>query len=245
MNEDISLFESKGYCVVRDVIDKQLINGIKLFLNSRLKEILLKYSYIENLPNFISENFDRFSSDEKHLLSGHFDLETRLSEILVSILDAELLTSIIKEILEDDNPKLHLPPTARWVLPHSKYARVPPHQDIAYNASLKSFVVAWVPFTVLSEKCGGVRVYPKDKKNTVYNPKKGTFWLDPIPTPRTGIHCQIEIGDALLLDPYIIHQSMPNISTYPRISIDYRFYKSTINSAKHFMYINDRIIIAP
>ncbi|NJL56776.1 phytanoyl-CoA dioxygenase family protein [bacterium] len=212
---------------------------------SGVKDILLKYSHVEDLPKFISDNFDNFDAAERHLLSGHFDLQTRLSKDLLLVLDAHPLIDEIRNLLEEDNPKLHVPPVARWVLPYSKLAAVPPHQDISYNPSFGSFVVAWIPFTTISNVCGGVKVFPKNGRNEALPTQTEDFWLSPVPTSGGGIHCKIGLGDVLLLDPYIVHTSMPNVSEDVRLSVDYRFYKSGATSGKHFMRINDRVIVAP
>jgi len=74
MNEDIERFRFDGYCLLRGVLDKCIVDRISLFLQNKANKILSSYEHVDNLADFIHRNFDKFSSTEKHLLSGHFDL---------------------------------------------------------------------------------------------------------------------------------------------------------------------------
>jgi hypothetical protein len=115
-------------------------------------------------------------------LTGHFPLEVRLSENLWKIPYSESFYSIIKTILRSENVFMHMPPTARFVLPGNVYAGVPPHQDISYNKHMTDFITVWVPLVDIDEEGAG-RTKNTQLKAFLQNSGKGEFQLIPISLP--------------------------------------------------------------
>ena len=140
-----------------------------------------------------------------------------------------------------------MPPTARFVIPHNIYAAVPAHRDVSYNEHVEDFVTLWVPFTDITEECGGVVVYKGSAKERPFSKlKEKGFWIEGSSTNGyQGIHCKMRIGDALLFNKWMLHRSAPNTSDHVRFSCDYRFFGSDQGSKKHYLEVATGKVIAP
>ena len=89
-----------------------------------------------------------------------------------------------------------------------------------------------------------MKEYPGGTPPVEGTERKG-FWLSPVHTNSHGIHCKIAYGDVLLLNPYVIHESMPNISEELRINLDLRFYKASVDANKYWLSVNDKVKHVP
>src|SRR5690606_32029103 len=141
--------------------------------------------------------------------------------------------------------RLHLPPTARFILPQNVHAAVPPHQDISYNKHVEDFFVLWIPYCKIDDHCGGVIVH----KGTGQLPEQlqnfdRKFWLQVVPDlGYEKIHCTMYVGDALLLNKWVVHESAGNTSDRIRYSSDFRFFCGP--SSKHYLDLKDWTVVAP
>lgn len=143
---------------------------------------------------------------------------------------------------------MHMPPTARFVLPGNTQAAVPPHQDISYNRHMSNFVTVWVPLIEITEKCGGVIVFPGNNVEEVSQTGNtgSSFWQDAVPTNEMeSVHCLMKEGSILALNKYTIHKSATNLSHDIRISIDFRFFGKGDSSAKHFLDLKTLKVCGP
>jgi hypothetical protein len=95
------------------------------------------------------------------VLLGHFPLPVRLDEALWQIPLKLAEQPFLYDLLGAGRLFVHMPPTARFLLPGNATAAVPAHQDVSYNKHLGAFCVVWVPLVAIDAACGGMAVYPR------------------------------------------------------------------------------------
>lgn len=204
------------------------------------------FQFIRNAFPFTAAVFARAflqaSPDPDRL--GQFPLETRLSEHLWDIPKEPRLRAIIEDALGSDHLFMHMPPMARKVEPENLLASVPAHQDIAYNKHLPPFVTVWVPLVDIDGECGGVSVF--EGKRDAQRVAHGPHWLEALPTEGLIHHRSppMRTGDILIFDSLTVHQSEPNTSSHPRLSVDYRFFAEP-RSDKHFLDMQAWRVVSP
>jgi ectoine hydroxylase-related dioxygenase (phytanoyl-CoA dioxygenase family) len=238
-NQDTQFFVKHGYQVFKNVLDKNLLFNIKSYLTEEMNASLAE----------IQDDNDVENNDAKdHLCAGHFPLKVRLSTFLWEIPKQNNFQKVISALLNSSKLYMHMPPTARFVLPENVDASVPPHQDISYNKHLTDFVVIWVPLVDIDMNCGGVGIFENGhiKQELLKDQESEGFWLKGIDLHDNQIiHCKMEVGDVLALDKWVVHKSMPNHSRTPRLSIDYRFFGESSSSEKHYLDLQNMTIVAP
>lgn len=250
--------ESQGYQVVRGVIDAQTIQEVGGFLqeqSDRVMRDLNRALGVERTSDaveaidriYADDRLGEFSPELKMTMSGHFPLETRLSQRLWDIPKHPRVRAVLESLFNSQTLFMHMPPTARFVLPNNKHAGVPAHQDISYNKHMKTFVTMWVPFVEIDDECGGVAMFegsgsePERLEN-----REQKFWLNAVDaTGFPRVHCKMSPGDILLLNPWIIHESVPNRSQRTRFSIDFRFMPDGQSSEKHVLDMQKWVVNPP
>ncbi|MBE8223431.1 phytanoyl-CoA dioxygenase family protein [Leptospira borgpetersenii serovar Ballum] len=258
MNTDF--FEKNGYQIFENLIDLRVIEEVreKLQIDSLAsiknaqKEIgFYTDDFVSDFENFRLKNDGKISSLSKatfDAISGHISLETRLSPVLQLIPSLDSVKNVVSSILKSSNIFMHMPPTARFVLPANNNVAVPPHQDIVYNKHLSNFVTIWIPLVEIDDECGGVVVYEGSNffhEKNVKNEKE-SFWLKGLDVSNfTPKHCKMKAGSLLALNKWIIHASMPNNSTRVRYSIDHRFFGELDSSSKHYLDLQNGKVVSP
>jgi ectoine hydroxylase-related dioxygenase (phytanoyl-CoA dioxygenase family) len=178
-------------------------------------------------------------------MTGHFPLDIRLSPELWRVPKLATVKHLLKDIL-GAQLYMHLPPTARFVLPGNNRAAVPPHRDISYNAHMRNFVTFWVPLVDIDDLCGGVTVYEGSQREVVQAESTENFWLKGVPTDGyEPVHCKMRVGDALLMSHTMLHGSVANRSDHIRCSIDYRFFGGPHRSSKHVLDLRSWLVCEP
>ncbi len=255
---DTRLFHEQGYQVIRGLLPSDVLREVGDFLRSEADRALEQLcslwglSCLAQIPAKINSLADdrqlqRMDPALRQIMSGHFPLETRLSRRLWAIPRLTCVQAMLRQALRYDELFMHMPPTARFVLPGNVHAGVPAHQDVSYNRHMTDFLTLWVPFTVIDEQCGGVTVFPGSERQPEL-PTDATqrFWRTGVPTAGyERIHCIMNPGDALLLNPWIIHESAPNRSQRTRISIDFRFFSGRSASLKHCLDLRRWTVLEP
>lgn len=254
---DLSFYKKHGYQVLKSLFSKEDIDTIRNFLIKEKDNTLnligkaIPFKDTSGLITKIQEYYEDEKAFEaldpsiKSMLCGHFSLEARLSPILHLVPKTKGVQEIFRSIIPNQKPRMHLPPTARFVLPGNYFAGVPPHQDVSYNKHVDDFFVIWVPFCKIDDQCGGVKVH----KGTGNLPEQLTsyekkFWLQAVPeTGAEKIHCTMDVGDALLINKWIVHESALNTSDHIRYSSDFRFFCGP--SSKHYLDMETWQTVAP
>lgn len=190
-------------------------------------------------------------AEDRHVLLGHFPLPVRLSEALWQIPLALAQQPLLYALLGATRLFVHMPPTARFVLPGNVKAAVPAHQDVTYNKHLGPFCVVWVPLVEIDRACGGMAVYPRTQG-------RGELFSGDAVAPADGWIPGVEVaglervelypltpGDVVVMGNETVHESMPNLSSRTRLSVDFRFFGDNSRSSKHYLDLAERRVVAP
>lgn len=258
---DTKHFQEHGYQVFKDVLDPLAMEGVRRFLEGQVEQQVTQacaeigcasqaeiVSYIGAIADTGEQAIDRLSKATKDTLSGHFSLEARLSPALWEIPRQPRLRELLEALLGHGDLFMHMPPTARFVLPGNGHAGVPAHQDISYNKHMSNFLTVWVPLVPIDDECGGVTVYEGSghEPERLADGGRDKFWLQGVATDGfREVHCKIGIGDVLVLNKWVIHRSMPNRSRRTRYSIDSRYFGADDTSSKHYLDMQTFKVIAP
>ncbi|MEX2214894.1 MAG: phytanoyl-CoA dioxygenase family protein [Phycisphaeraceae bacterium] len=251
-------FQEHGYQLLPNVIDRGVIERLLEFLAADADDALtllmadLRIRRMEELAAKVDETFARpdFESvpkDQRLVMSGHFPLETRLSRTLWMVPKLPRVREVVEEALKHAELYMHLPPSARFVLPHNKHAAVPAHQDVSYNQPMSDFVTLWVPLVPIDDACGGIDVFEGSGQPVErLDDRSQKFWLNGVVTEGFNRkHCTMDVGDALLLNKWIVHESHANVSKRIRFSIDFRFFSGRDASSKHLLDMQTWKVIEP
>jgi phytanoyl-CoA dioxygenase PhyH len=189
--------------------------------------------------------------EDRHVLLGHFPLPVRLDEALWQIPLALAERPLLYELLGAGKLFVHMPPTARFVLPGNAKAAVPAHQDVTYNKHLGPFCVVWVPLVAIDRACGGMAVYPRTQG-------RGELFAGDTVAPADGWIPGVDVagldrvelwplapGDVVVMGNETLHESMPNLSSRTRLSVDFRFFGDDSHSSKHYLDLAARRVVAP
>lgn len=246
---NISFLKNNGYQIVKGLIPTETIAEARDFLQEeagkQMETLRQKISFsdtdelIDKTGKIVQDPtlFNQYDEQTRNLLTGHFPVEVRLSEKILAIIKLKQVQTLISNIFETQDICMHMPPTTRFILPRNIHAGVPPHQDISYNKHIENFVVLWCPLVDIDDECGGVVVHHGsgfiDEQLKSFERK---FWLKGIQDMGyKKVHCKMKVGDALILNPYIVHESKGNSSNKTRFSIDFRFFPKSVNSTKYFL----------
>jgi hypothetical protein len=254
---ELTFFNENGYQIFDNIIPEAILDNIREVLEIDATKSLceikaaLNYSEEKNIFEYIdkikNENlFSTLTPEVKKLISGHISLEARLNPILRDIPLYPAVNNILKMALGSDQINLHMPPTARFIMPKNLYAAVPPHQDVSYNKHMSNFITMWVPLVDIDDECGGVIVY-KGSSNLQELPvikNENEVWFNEIPVQGyEPFHCKMKKGGLLLMNSQIVHRSADNLSLNTRYSIDFRLFSSNDVSTKHYLNLQDGRII--
>lgn len=262
MSLDLAFFREQGYQVCRGVLTAAEIQTLANFLNQACLESCEQLQNHLNLPDMralgdflaaCEQDPARFSAlpgELRQILVGHFELETRLNPVLWTIPRSAGIQQLLAAVFPGQFVQMHMPPTARFVLPGHRWSGVPPHQDIAYNRHMQDFMTIWVPLVPIDTQCGGVIVHAGTgalAEQPLQSPepsKSPLFWQSGVADLRGAkIQPEFEPGDVLLLNRWIVHESAPNHSDRTRLSVDCRFFTGT--SQKHALDLQHWHVIEP
>jgi hypothetical protein len=258
------IFDREGVLVVKGFFPPAIIRSVASFLRDSLDQVEVlfrQYGFslkdedaAARLAEIVAREPNEIPEKHKHLFQGHFPLEVRLAEALRGIARFANTQQLLFDLLATRRLFAHMPPTARYVLPHCALAAVPPHQDISYNKHMGVFCVVWVPLVPIDAACGGMAAYPKT--NNAAELLAGSMtaesngWLPPIgredlTNVERVILAPLDLGDAVLLGPRTVHESMPNNSDRVRLSCDFRFFGEQSHSTKHYLDLASDTIVTP
>ncbi|MEA2908914.1 MAG: phytanoyl-CoA hydroxylase [Bradyrhizobium sp.] len=258
------VFEREGILVVKNLLPAHVVQTVADFLRDALKEIdeaLRQYGFsmedtdaVARLTALMEESPAELTERHRHMFLGHFPLKVRLAEPLREI--PRFLNShpLLFDLLSTRRLYAHMPPTARYVLPHCSLARVPLHQDISYNRHMGDFCVVWVPLVPIDLACGGMVAYARthNAHEMVVERRQvaADGWLPPINTGSADdgkrvVLAPLDAGDVVVMGKRTMHESMPNSSDRMRLSCDFRFFGEQSHSTKHYLDIAANAVVAP
>ncbi len=247
-----------GYQILRGVLSAQTVAAVHGFLEERLADafaIMAPWGIRQDDPDngrkvarvLAGPEAAALPDDVRKTMLGHFPLGTRLSENLWAVPREERLQAVLREALGGDRLFMHMPPAARFVLPHNTGAMVPAHHDVSYNEHMAEFVVVWVPFVEIDGACGGMTMFEGSQDAAGPCGGKSDLWLERVSTAgyRPRACGPMSPGDVVIFNRSIIHESRPNVSTRTRLSIDFRFFPGRVVSGKHALDMQSWRVLPP
>lgn len=131
--------------------------------------------------------------------------------------------SIFLSVLKDIGfvqPIMELPPLLRCDIPIKEQSIFEQHQDYSYNIGSQNSVTIWIPLQDVEVESGALLVAPGTHLNGVYPNKKGIITAD---HKFDFQSCPVKLGEALVFNQKLVHQSGVNTSNKIRFSIQLRF----------------------
>jgi Phytanoyl-CoA dioxygenase (PhyH) len=255
------IFADEGLVIISQALPPTICGPTADYLAAALGQIsdlLAAYGIAPNAPDrgaqverLLVSRGAEMPAEDRHVLRGHFPLSVRLGEELWGIPLHLADHPFLYDILAAKRLFMHIPPTARFVLPGNVQAAVPAHQDISYNRHLGAFCVVWVPLVDIDGACGGMAAYPRSHGRGELlkgaSAAAADTWLPGINTSKLE---RVELqplapGDVVVMSNETVHESMPNRSARTRLSIDFRFFGDNSRSSKHFLDLAQRRIVPP
>lgn len=256
---DLGPFRERGYQVFRGVIPEETITTVRSFLEQNVDhslDIITSMGVRARTPQagadiqkiLSAPDAKKIDRDVRFALTGHFSREVRLEPILWEIPRVDAVQRVIKKALGANALRVHMPATARFILPGNLEGGVPAHQDISYNSHMSDFLTIWVPLVAIDYRCGGVTVFEGSASEALpTTPNNYEIWNKSLVVEQyKATNCVPMLpGDMLMFNKLLIHKSMPNISEKTRLSVDYRFFRDSDTSSKHYLDIQNWRVVAP
>ncbi len=243
-------FRENEYAVLKGFFPRALLRDYRAFLERALaEEVWPVFRRVgldpqdPELPTRVAhliEHDPQLTPINKQLLLGHFPLAVRLSDAINPIAQFMGASPLLKALLHTDALFMHMPPMARFVPPRYASAAVPPHQDISYNTHMGEFLVLWMPLVPIDHECGGLVMYRGGHHNVHAIDSAAHGWLSPIDVAEFERHplVGLELGDAVVFSPRVVHASAGNTSNRIRLSVDVRLFGAETRSSKHHMNLD-------
>jgi len=260
INEYLKSFEKDSYIVLKDFFPANIIQKYKGFieenLSGQVEQIFKKWK----IGIFEGDCFQKAEKllandktvlpNERQVLLGQFPIEVRLSKEIYPLAEFVGKSELIRQILGSESLFMHMPPMIRFVPKNYNHAAVPPHQDISYNRHMSDFITVWVPLVPINDRCGGLIMYEGSQEmpeKVKESQELGGDWLPPIEIGnyKRNQLVDLDIGDVVVLSPYIAHESAPNFSDNIRLSMDLRIFSDKSSSSKHYLDLQTLQTIAP
>jgi hypothetical protein len=256
-----AIFAAEGVVVLEQVLPPAVWSATRDYLAVALADtaaLFARYDIALDAPDcggaverLLASEPARVPAQDRHVLLGHFPLPVRLGEALWEIPLSLAQTPFLYDLLGATKLFVHMPPTARFVLPGNVKAAVPAHQDISYNKHLGPFCVVWVPLVDIDRSCGGMAVYPRTQgrgelfTGETVAPADGWIpGIDVARLERVELH-PLAPGDVVVMGSETVHESMANRSARTRFSVDFRFFGDNSHSSKHYLDLAQRRVVAP
>jgi hypothetical protein len=254
------IFRDEGIVVIKQALPAEACRATRDYLSAaldRMADLFARHGIALDAPacgKQVARLLDAPTAvppEDRHVLLGHFPLPVRLNEALWQIPLELAAQPFLYELLGVTKLFVHMPPTARFVLPGNVKAAVPAHQDVTYNKHLGRFCVVWAPLVAIDRACGGMAVYPRTHgrgelfAGSAVAPADG--W---IPAVDVAGLARVELiplapGDVVVMGNETVHESMPNSSARTRLSVDFRFFGDNSRSSKHYLDLSARRVVAP
>jgi Phytanoyl-CoA dioxygenase (PhyH) len=254
------IFRGEGVIVIKQAVPTAVCRATHDYLSIALGEtagLFARYGIAIDAPDSgaqvarLLDDPATVPAEDRHVLLGHFPLPVRLDQALWQIPLALAAQPLLRTLLGATKLFVHMPPTARFVLPGNVNAAVPAHQDVTYNKHLGPFCVVWVPLVEIDRACGGMAVYPRTQG-------RGELFAGNTVAPADGWIPGVEVaglervalyplapGDVVVMGNETVHESMANLSSRTRLSVDFRFFGENSRSSKHYLDLSERRVIAP
>ncbi len=253
------LFNRQGYLLERSVLDPSATSEARDLLlasKERLHRQLEQWtgeSITDNaafaahqlrLPEYTVQGLP---VDLRHYLVGEFDLETRLDRRICGVLATPRIRAALTSFFGNSKYYVHYPPMVRFKMADVPGSILPAHQDFTYNGHLRDFITVWVPLVDINDEVGGIILYDGSHLDGSVDHAPSGPWAHgltkPSGLPYARKHVHMQVGDALLFPPLLIHESAPHRAETLRYSIDFRVFVAEGDTTKsYYDPFEDRVV---
>lgn len=214
-------FRENGYFIIKDYINKKILNEIqsalKVMLNSYLTK---KENKLENAINIAEKINHKFVYNCQKIITS--------SESGIKLVSSLNLAKIYQELYEVKSNQIHFQPLQTPIqFPNDTRFDFQWHQESGSYNGFSKILTCWFPiFNKVNKKNGSVSLIPKShlvgkRKSTFYKKKSGLRdWRIQISKEeeKKSFTAQMKPGDILLFDSDIVHKSVKNFSNKVRIT---------------------------
>ena len=210
-----NLFSGETRCNLQKFVDWNLSLRILDFggelnstTNSNLKDEFMRSWVNSGRPNFDRRNLIRYISNE----------------LFLKIVSSSEIIEIGKELLK--SKRLFLNPTSNFRYKHKKFpwSGIPPHYDAWYWELQKNhkfrFLTFWLPLQDIGQNSGILKLHEKVKTRYQKDFQNNSD-LKKITKTSKGPK-NMQFGDLIVFDPYLVHSSKLSESDQLTITLDFR-----------------------
>lgn len=235
--KEINNFHNNGFLMFNNFFDAKIINNIRLeaqtiYLKQLNRLNIVQETNITNISTTAFENgmrtlfknyfnvFLNCGKQAQHLISLHrLSLDDKITNLLK---DLGIKTPHIstRPVLFSNHPDI-----AKSSINHT----VPPHQDWASMQGSINSIVIWIPLLDINQDLGSIKVIPESHKHGLITTKRlNSFGLveelpNNTPLQDKFISYDVKMGDIIVFNAFLVHQSGNNISNHFRWSTHFRY----------------------
>lgn len=250
MNYKIENYHSDGYVIIKNLLNKSLINDLKKIIKLNL------YFRSKSKKKFFHDDLIRFRKRHTRSFSYFFDSLQTLS-LNYNILTQKKIIKLANKLLKNSKKSISITDVAlRIDPPFDDRNTLKWHQDSSYfrqNDNGFNGLVIWSPIFEINSKTGGIEFLEKSYKIGPQNvkrkkAKKGFSSQRSIDEDNLKkfkkIKCDsIKPGDAIIMNMDMIHRSSFNCSNKSRITLIGRYHNTIsgdFNSGLNFFKYSDK-----
>lgn len=247
-NSQLEEYKQNGYLIVPNLIKKSKLNKVK-------EDALKIFEYQLQEKNLLTSNLSIEESIFK-MFKLYPELVINCGKHIQYMISLQQL-SLNKKLLKWIKfLGVEFPNTAtRTVLFfHNKnlakeefFYKIPPHQDAASMGSSNDAIVIWVPLINVYKKIGTLEIVPNSHKDGLLTSKvEHSFGIVDKYKDEDFVSLEMEKGDVLFFNSYLVHRSGNNISNKIRWAANFRYENLAnpdfIKSGYPHMYVYKSII---
>lgn len=238
--EQVHQWENDGYLLLKGVIPKAIINGVrarfahvvdgiirKLKEEETIEDEGLALPFETRLAQVAGEHANRFGRSWRGEIATSEIFELHHAPLLVDAIGQLTGTEVIGHPVFNARPKL----------PGQQLTVVPWHQDSGYFGTISEnslIPTAWIPLVPVDESNGCLQVAAGSHRLGVVEhhteEREGRFLevIDTLVETSRIVTCPMALGDALLFHNLTLHRSLPHTtSEVIRWAIDIRYLRDS------------------
>jgi phytanoyl-CoA hydroxylase len=223
-------FNENGYIHLKGYLDKELLDQIRNGCKRIFGKQLASHGYVCDLENdldFEKALYKLFKEDYAAFIGAAklCQHQIELNQIAIS----EKVMNVVKGV-GVNYPAICVKPivhfNSRHIAKEEGHYKTPPHQDWRSMQGSINSVVVWIPLIDIDVSLGALDVIPKSHVHGIYETKKDE-WFRTIDDPRYNedefVVLEVEKGDLVCFNAFLIHRSGNNVTENIRWSMHFRY----------------------
>ena len=235
--EHIKEYNKNGVVVIKSILDRSLLEDIKLEVQNIFVKAFLKNNILFDLKDENSFNMAIYK-----LFEISFNDFLGCAKAAQHILNMSNFasSSIIKEILNKlglEHPLICVKPiiffNSRHLAKEEAHFKTPAHQDWRSMQGSLNSIVLWIPLIDINSELGPVEFIKKSHLNELKKTKNGNLFQNikiDKNLEKKFVSIPVEKGDLVIFSSFTIHRSGNNISEGIRWSMHFRYNDLNENS---------------